>query len=56
MTETADEDEDVILSEVEGSDLDGKIPWHFWILVVLVSLYLAYRLIQLGIMAFQSIF
>ncbi len=32
--------------EDEGDD-DGKIPWHFWVLVVALVIYLGWRLIQL---------
>lgn len=29
----------------EGDD-DAKIPWHFWLLVIALAIYLGWRLIQ----------
>jgi hypothetical protein len=40
----------------EGSLDDSKIPWHFWIGVTLVGLYLVYRVIELVVMGFTNIF
>lgn len=41
----------------EGSpDDDPKIPWHFWIGVVLVGIYLGYRFVQLIVMGFTNLF
>lgn len=28
-------------------DADSKVPWHFWLLVVAIVVYLGWRLIQL---------
>lgn len=41
--------------QVEDED-DPKIPWHFWIGVGLVCLYLGFRLIQGLILGFNAIF
>jgi hypothetical protein len=38
------------------SEDDDKIPWHFWIAIVLIGLYLAFRFIQLTILALRAIF
>lgn len=35
-----------IAEAAEGDDDDGKIPWHFWVLVVALVLYLGWRLIE----------
>ena len=29
-----------------GEEKDPKIPWHFWLLVIALALYLGWRLIQ----------
>jgi len=31
----------------EGEEVPTKIPWHFWILVVAVVLYLGWRTVQM---------
>lgn len=36
-----------IADTAEGEDDDTKIPWHFWVLVVALVVYLGWRLIQL---------
>lgn len=35
---------------------EPTIPWHFWIAVVLIGLYLGYRFIQLLVLAGRAIF
>ena len=44
------------LSENEDFELDTKIPWHFWVIVCLVVIYLGYRLVQMLILGFNAIF
>ena len=44
------------LSEDEDLELDTKIPWHFWVIVCLVVIYLGYRLVQMLILGFNAIF
>lgn len=29
-----------------GPDSDNSVPWHFWLVLTLVGLYLAWRLVQ----------
>lgn len=45
-----------VFSNEEFTDDEPKIPWHFWIGVALVALYLFYRLIQGLIFVYKSIF
>lgn len=40
-----EEPEQVINGEVEEDE--PKIPWHFWLCVVLFALYLVYRFVQI---------
>lgn len=39
---------EVVASEDSGDDVDEpvKAPWHFWVMIVAVSLYLGWRLIE----------
>lgn len=36
-----------IADEADAPEEDAKAPWHFWVLVVALVIYLGYRLIQL---------
>ena len=36
-----------IADEADEDDTDAKPPWHFWLLVVVLVIYLGWRLVQL---------
>ena len=39
----------VLAAGVDGNEDDMKAPWHFKVLMVLLALYLGYRVVQLFI-------
>jgi hypothetical protein len=45
------------LSQAQGSDRDDgtnpKVPWHFWLLLLALAVYLGWRLVQLVMWLFR---
>lgn len=54
--DVAPESDESVPADFDEDLDDVKIPWHFWVLVGLVGLYIGWRFIQLGVNAWQNLF